>query len=151
MTKALSKTEKELRDARLALATAKNNRKKHKTQGKKKPAHAASAAENGDLDGAIRAYARSFAVTEQLFLYPDANYFLLRHKKTYADRRRFKDLADGDTLIQGTFEAVRKHIHSNMLPQLKNEIFWTQVRFAPCRAHMLMLLSVHQGDENHAL
>ena len=151
MTKALSKTEKELKETKLALAVSKNNQKTRKTWGKKKPAHAVSAAENGDLDNAIRAYARSFAVMEQLFLYPEANYFSLRHQKKYDERQRFKDLADGDNLIQGTFEAVWHHIHGNMLPQLKNEFFWTNVRIAPCRAYMLILLSVHQRDEGHAI
>jgi hypothetical protein len=69
------------------------------------PVHTVSTAENGNLNGAIRAYAWSFTVTEQLFMYPDASYFSL-HQKKYADSQCFKDLADGDTLIQGTFEAV---------------------------------------------
>ena len=108
-----------------------------------------TAAENGDLDSAIRAYARSFTVMEQLFLYPEANYFSLCHQKNYAERQRFKDLTDGDNLIQGNFEAVWHHIYGNMLPQLKNEFFWTNVRFAHCRPCMLILLSVHQRDESH--
>jgi hypothetical protein len=115
------------------------------------PVHAVSAAENGNLNGAIHAYARSFTVTEQLFMYPDASYFSLCHQKKYADSQRFKDLADGDTLIQGTFEAVWKHRHINMLPQLKNEIFWTNVCFALHKAYMLTPLSVHQRDEDHAV
>ena len=110
-----------------------------------------SAAENGDLDGAIRAYARSFAIMEHLFLYPDADYFSLCHQTKYADRKRFKDLADGNTPVQGTFEAVWHHIHGNMQPQLKNESFWTIVHFTTCRAAVLMLHSVHQRDENHSV
>ena len=121
----LLKTEKELKEARLTIATLTNNHKNQKTQGKKKPCHTVSAAENSDLDGAIPAYARLFAVMEQLFLYPDANYFLHCHLTTYADRKHFKDLADGNTLVHSTFEAVWHHIHSNMQPQLKNESFWT--------------------------
>ena len=120
-------------------------------QWKKKPVPAVSAAENGDLDCAIHAYARSFSVMEQIFLYPEAQYFSVHHQEKYNDRRRFEDLADGNTLIQGTFEAVWKHIHSNLQPQLKNEFFWTTVRVATHRSNMLMPLSVHQRDESYAV
>ena len=67
-------------------------------------------AENGDLDCSIHAYAQSFSVMEQIFLYPEAQYFSVCHQEKYNDRQHFEDLADGNTLIQGTFEAVWKHV-----------------------------------------
>jgi len=54
LTKALSKAEKEPKEARLALATSRNC---HKMPGKKTSTQAVYATESGNLDGAICAYA----------------------------------------------------------------------------------------------
>jgi len=99
----------------------------HDKVGKKQPTHAATTAETRDYDSALRAYACSFTILEQPFLYPEANYFSYHHNKKYDDQSHFNDLTDDNTLIWGTYKAVFRHVHPNLLTQLKREVSWSKV------------------------